>query len=82
MNELFNKLKEPKTRKWIYGIATAAIPLLIGYGALTAATGGLWLVLVGAILGVGTNSLASANTKPEAQPLEESPESDQEELGP
>jgi hypothetical protein len=47
-------------RLWLYGIAAATAAVLIGYGILTIEQGGLWLVLVSAVLGVG-NLLAAGN---------------------
>lgn len=61
-----NIISNPDTRKWIYRISAAAGVVLIGYGVITAEEGGLWLALIGAILG-GPSGLASVNTpdKPE-----------------
>lgn len=53
-------IPRPAVRAWLYGIAIAVGALLVGYGALTAEQGGLWLALVGAILG-GTNAVATKN---------------------
>ncbi len=41
-------------RTWIYGIITAAIPLLTAYGVLSAETAPLWLALAGALLATST----------------------------
>lgn len=51
-----------KTRAWIYRIAVAAVPVLTGYGVVEDSKAALWLGLIGAVLGFGTNVLASANT--------------------
>lgn len=51
-----------KTRAWIYRIATAAVPLLTGYGVIEDSKAALWLGIAGAVLGFGTSALASANT--------------------
>lgn len=40
----------PAVRRWIYGVAIAALPLLIGFGVITEADAPLWAALVGAIL--------------------------------
>ena len=48
-----------RTRAYIYAVLVAAVPLLIGYGILTAEEGALWLGLAAAVLGLG---LATANT--------------------
>lgn len=50
-------------RLWLYSIAIAAAILLIGYGALTIAQGGLWLSLVGALLGFAP-AVAARNVPP------------------
>ena len=47
-------------RLWLYGVAVAAAALLVGYGLLTAEHGGLWLALVGSVLGLG-NAVAGRN---------------------
>lgn len=49
----------PAVRAWIYGVAIAALPLLIGYGLLSETDAALWAAVVGAILVPG---LAFANT--------------------
>lgn len=41
-------------RSWLYGIVTAAIPLLTAYGLLSADTAPLWIALAGSILATGT----------------------------
>lgn len=41
-------------RTWIYGIITAAIPLLTAYGLIAADTAPLWLALAGALLATST----------------------------
>ena len=40
----------PAVRKWIYGLALALLPLLIGYGVLSAEDAPLWAALIGAVL--------------------------------
>lgn len=52
----------PKVRKYIYGISIPLIALLVGLGLVDEGTSALVLTLVGAILGVGTSTLAVANT--------------------
>jgi len=47
------------TRAWIYRILTAAVPVLIVYGILDAATAAVWVGLAAAVLGTG---LAAVNT--------------------
>lgn len=48
-----------RTRAYIYAVLAATVPLLIGYGILTAEEAALWLGLAAAVLGLG---LATANT--------------------
>ena len=55
---------DPKTRAYIYGVSIPLIALLVGLGYLTDGTAGLVLNLVAAVLGVGTSTLAVANTPP------------------
>ena len=55
----------PQVRAWLYRIATALVPLLIAYGALSESTAPLWIALAGAILSSGT---AAAYTPLEKRP--------------
>ena len=57
---------DPKIRAYIYGISIPLIALLVGLGVVTDGTAGLILNLVAAVLGVGTSTLAVANTPPRA----------------
>lgn len=57
-------IRDPEVRAWLYGIAAAVVPLLIGMGVVTAEHGGLWLALAGAVLGTPALILARANTPP------------------
>lgn len=50
----------PELRAWLYGIGIALAAMLIGYGVFTAEQGGLWIALLGAILGVN-ESVAARN---------------------
>jgi hypothetical protein len=54
------------TRAWVYRICTAAVPLLVSYGVIADNKAGLFLGLAGAVLGFGTNLLASVNTSTDA----------------
>ena len=51
----------PATRKWIYQISIALAPLMAGIGIMSGGTIQNVLVLIAAVLTVGTNGLA--NTK-------------------
>lgn len=44
----------PAVRRWAYGIATAAVPLLVIYGVIESETAPLWVALVASVLGTGT----------------------------
>lgn len=51
-----------KTREYIYNIVLTLQPITLAYGIFTAEEGGLWVTVVGAILGFGALGLARANT--------------------
>ena len=53
---------DPKVRAYVYGISIPLIALLVGLGYVTDGTASLILNLVSAVLGVGTSTLAVANT--------------------
>ena len=53
---------DPRVRAYIYGISIPLIALLAGLGYVTDGTASLILNLVSAVLGVGTSTLAVANT--------------------
>ena len=57
-------IADPRTRRHLYTIAAAIVPLLVAYGVLTDSTASLWLGLAGAVLGTGAPILAAANTPP------------------
>lgn len=64
---MFTKLS-PETRLYVYGIATAAVPLLISLGVLAEGVAQDVILLVAAVLGVAGNrmSAANVNTQPAA----------------
>lgn len=51
----------PAVRLWLYGIAGAAVPLLVIYGITTAEQGTAWLAVAGAVLAPAGLGLAAAN---------------------
>lgn len=55
-------IADPKTRRWLYGIAVAVVPLLTVYGIVAESDVALWIGLAGAVLGTGAPALAAANT--------------------
>lgn len=57
------KLKNPSptTRRYIYGVAVAILPLLIAYGVIEEQTAPLWVAALGSILVPG---MAWSNTTP------------------
>lgn len=50
-----------EVRKWIYGVALVAVPLLVAYGIIDENLAPLWIALIGAIFVPG---LALANLPP------------------
>ena len=52
----------PAVRKWIYGIAAAAIPILVLFGVVAAEDTQVWLNFAAAVLGLGAAGLALPNT--------------------
>jgi len=62
----------PETRRYIYGIVTAASPLIISAGIVSEGIVQQVLLVIAAILGVATPSLAVANVpKPIVEKVEE-----------
>lgn len=55
-------IAQPKTRRWLYGIAVAAVPILTLYGIIAESEIALWIGLAGAVLGTGVPAIAAANT--------------------
>lgn len=54
-----SKYLTPQVRRYVYGIAIAALPLLIGYGLLDKESAPLWVAFLGSVLVPG---LALAHT--------------------
>jgi hypothetical protein len=52
---------KPETRKWIYGIIAALVPLLVTLGTLSDQLASQILTVVAAILTVGGSALAIKN---------------------
>jgi hypothetical protein len=50
------------TRRWIYGVALAGIPLLVAFGIIEESQAPLWVAFVAAVVAPG---LALANITPE-----------------
>ena len=44
----------PELRRWLYGIATALVPILVVYGVIESSTAPMWVALVASVLGTGT----------------------------
>jgi hypothetical protein len=68
MNEFDESVIPQKTRAWIYRVSLALVPVLTGYGVISDSKAALWLGVIGAVLGLGTNALASANTSTKVDP--------------
>lgn len=54
----------PNRRAWLYGVVTAAVPVLTAYGLVSPDEAAKWLGLVAAILSVSASSLALRNVPP------------------
>lgn len=61
MLEKIAALFSADTRKWIYDICMAVIPLLVILGVLTSEVAGQVMLIAAAVLGTGSNLLARAN---------------------
>lgn len=61
----------PETRRYIYGIVTAASPLIIAAGLASEGTVQQVLLVIAAILGIATPSLAVANVPKPVEKVEE-----------
>lgn len=64
------KIFTPTVRLYLYGVISAALPLLVTAGVLATDDMKDWLFLAAAILGLGSNVMAAANMKPQAQPTQ------------
>lgn len=58
-------------RKWLYGVALAAVPLLVTYGVISEASAPLWIAAVAAVL---APTLALTHLTPDLPPPGEDPE--------
>ena len=47
---MFHKLMSREGRKWLYGIAMTAVPLLVVYGVVSEEAAPLWVALAGSFL--------------------------------
>lgn len=52
----------PERRAYLYGVMIAAAAVAVGYGLLTIEQAGLWLTLIGALLGL-SSGVALANVE-------------------
>jgi len=60
------------TRRWIYGVALAGIPLLVAFGIIEESQAPLWVAFAGAVI---APSLALANiTEPAGDETQEAAE--------
>lgn len=59
------KYLNPATRKWIYSMTVALAPIIAGIGIMSDGLVQNILVLVAAILTVGSNGLAYSNVNPD-----------------
>jgi hypothetical protein len=52
---------QPETRRWIYGIIAAVVPLLVTLGTITGEVAGQLLNIAAASLAIGGSALAISN---------------------
>jgi hypothetical protein len=69
------KFLTPAVRTYIYGVISAAMPLLVTAGVLSTDATKDWLFLAAALLGLGSNIMAAANVKQPEKIVVESPAS-------
>lgn len=62
-------IQNPATRKYVYGIVAAAIPILVVFGVIAEDQVQLYLTLAAAVLGFGSSALAAPNTPKEVAPV-------------
>ncbi|PPG39484.1 hypothetical protein [Pseudoclavibacter sp. RFBA6] len=55
-------IPSPTTRRWLYAVAVAVVPLLVTLGAVTPDVAGHVLTIAGAVFGLAVPALAVANT--------------------
>lgn len=55
-------IRNPETRRYLYGVAVALIPLLVLFGLIAPEDVATWTNLAGALLGLGAAGLALPNT--------------------
>lgn len=60
MSEFLNR----ETRKWIYRVCLAAVPILVLYGVIDEASAPLWVALIGAVV---APTLALTHLTPKAE---------------
>jgi len=61
----------PARRRWIYGIATAVLPLLISLGWLDHEAAPLWLAVIGSVLVPGMAAWHTDPSTPTGEPAVE-----------
>lgn len=61
--EVPNKfIPSPRFRAWLYGVVAAVLVVLVAVGVLAPDVSNPILAVVGAVLGIGTSTLALVNT--------------------
>ena len=55
-------IRSPETRRYLYGVALALIPVLVLFGLISPDDVATWTNLAGALLGLGAAGLALPNT--------------------
>lgn len=62
---------KPQTRKWVYSIIAATVPLLVTLGSLTDEVAQQILNIFAAVLAIGGSTLAIANVHSEDTDIDE-----------
>lgn len=57
-------IRSPETRRYLYGVVLALIPVLVVFGLVSPDDVATWTNLAGALLGLGAAGLALPNTPP------------------
>jgi len=55
-------IRSPETRRYLYGVVLALIPVLVVFGLVSPDDVATWTNLAGALLGLGAAGLALPNT--------------------
>ena len=59
-----------RTRKRLYRIGAALVPLLVAYGVIGESEASLWVGLAGAVLAAGEGTMAARHTNDDQEPAD------------